>query len=555
MLKYEDLLAVLDSRVEGLKIRQVQESGRPDCGGFFNPEDGTAGLGGVALLGYAYLLEESRYFLNEELRQRILLAAEYGRRTRRPSGRFDLLITNFDSAPDTAFLVQALAPVVQMGRRTRDEGAAQVAATLGELIRTAVPGMVSGGFHTPNHRWVLVSALAQALELFPDLDAIDTIEAYLAETIDINADGEYSERSTGVYNAVCNRSLRLAATALQRPELLQAVRLNLDFSYHLLHPDASVVTSISSRQDRGSRVVPVGLADSYYALARLDGNGFYAAVADWLCASADPDMPWMLQPFAEHPEWRLDELEREPLLANYARSYPESGLWRVRRGALSATVAAGLSTPFSLRWGSAELVGVKLSSTYFATGQFRGEDFSVSAGRARLHHYGRNLLYQEKAYDQPVYWLPVEAEVNAANWQEARGRRRTFTLPPLEVDLEVKEVAKGFDLQITTSNGLEGVPFQIECVFEPGGELEMESGLIRATADHTIFLKEGYAVYRVGDDTISVGPGALEHRMWHMRNSEPAPQAFRLLIALMTPLDRVLEVRCGTWVPTAWELL
>ena len=149
MLKYEDLLAVLDFRVEGLKIRQVQESGRPDCGGFVNPEDGTAGLGGVAVLGYAYLLEESRYFLNDELRQRILLAAGFGRRTRRPSGRFDLLITNFDSAPDTAFLVQSLAPVVQMGRRTRDEGATQVAAALGELICAAVPGMISGGFHTP----------------------------------------------------------------------------------------------------------------------------------------------------------------------------------------------------------------------------------------------------------------------------------------------------------------------------------------------------------------------------------------------------------------------
>lgn len=108
-------------------------------------------------------------------------------------------------------------------------------------------------------------------------------------------------------------------------------------------------------------------------------------------------------------------------------------------------------------------------------------------GRARLHHYGRNLLYQEKAYDQPVYWLPIEAEVNAANWQEVRGRRRTFTLPPLEVDLEVREVAKGFDLHITTSNGLEDVPFQIKCVFEPGGELELESGLIQATADHTVF--------------------------------------------------------------------
>ena len=151
--------------------------------------------------------------------------------------------------------------------------------------------------------------------------------------------------------------------------------------------------------------------------------------------------------------------------------------------------------------------------------------------------------------------MPIEAEVNAANWQEVRGRRRTFTLPPLEVDLEVREVAKGFDLHITTSNGLEGVPFQIECVFEPGGELALESGLIQAMDDHTVFLKKGHAVYRVGEDAISVGPGALEHRMWHMRNSEPAPQAFRLLIALMTPVDRVLEVWGGAWSPAVRGLL
>ena len=76
-------------------------------------------------------------------------------------------------------------------------------------------------------------AMAEAQVLFPELSVGETIEAYLNEGIDINADGEYIERSTGVYNAVCNRALRFAARILERPELLEPVRRNLDLSYHL----------------------------------------------------------------------------------------------------------------------------------------------------------------------------------------------------------------------------------------------------------------------------------------------------------------------------------
>ena len=558
MLKYEELIPLLDARVDALMDQQVLDSSRPDCGGFASREEGLVGGSGlsvVAMLAYAYLLEESRHFQDAELLDRILLAAAYGRRVQRPSGRFDLVTTNFDSAPDTAFLVQAIAPVVKAARQQASASAGRIDAALGELIRRAAPGMVRGGFHTPNHRWVLVSALAQALELFPDLEVADTISAYLAESVDINADGEYIERSTGVYNAICNRSLRLAAAALQRPELLEPVRANLDFSYHLLHPDGTVVTSISRRQDRDTRVVPAGLVDSYYALGRLDNNGFYAAVADWLFARGGAGLPWTLHLFVEHPEWRQDDLPRAPLPGSYARAYPASGLWRVRRERFSATAAAGLTTPFSLRCGEVELKAVKFCSTYFATGQFAGEDFSAGEGKVRLHHAGRNPLYQEKDYDRPVYWLPIAEKVDAENWQEVRGRRQTFTLPPLAVDLEIREVEKGFDLHLKTAGGLDGVPFQIECVLAPGGELEFESGVVQGGAGHTAFLKKGYATYRVDDDAITMGPGALEHRMWQMRNSEPSPEAFRVLIALMTPVDRVLEIRCGAWSPVAQAMV
>ena len=305
MLTYDALLPLLDAQVESILSRQVLDRSLPDCGGFVDEGmAGGTGVGHVVPLSYAYLLGGSRHFRSSEVVERILLGAEFGRKARRASGRFDLIITNFDSAPDTGFLVQSMAPVVRAAREDGDDaGAGEIAEALGELIRTAAPGMASGGFHTPNHRWVLVAALSQARALFPDLDVMGTIEAYLAETIDINADGEYTERSTGVYNAVCNRSLRIAAEALDRPELLDPVRKNLDLSYHLLHADGTVVTSVSRRQDRGQRAIPVGLVDSYYAMARMESNGFYAAVADWLFHLQPGGLPWTLHPFLEHPEW------------------------------------------------------------------------------------------------------------------------------------------------------------------------------------------------------------------------------------------------------------
>ncbi|MCY3667046.1 MAG: hypothetical protein OXH81_15390 [Gemmatimonadetes bacterium] len=550
MIAYAPLVGELDQQVKGVLTRQVLDAESPHRGGFMDGDRlvGSQSISAVASLGYAYLLAESRHYRSEEFLQRILLAAEFARRHRKPSGCFDLLTTNFDSAPDTGFVVQAIAPVVFAARQQAadDAGAAAIAEALGELIQTGAPGMVAGGFHTPNHRWVLVAALAQAQALYPELEVSTTVDAYLGEGIDINADGEYSERSTGVYNAVVNRALIRAAQVLARPDLLEPVRRNLDLSYHLLHADATAVTSISTRQDRDTRAVPTGLADGYHALAHLDDNGLYAAVADWLVARGGSGLV-CLPNYVLYPEWRATCIERTPLPEHYSRVYPASGLWRVRRGAVSATAAAGLTAPFSVVCGQAELAAVKISSTYFATGQFIGEEFAEADKGVRMQHKGRNRIYPEKDYVGGIYWLPIAEQVNAQNWREVRGRRATYELPPLEVELHAEEVAGGFDLHIRSTGGMDGVPFQIEGVFEPGGTLEMDSALVEGRAGHTIFLKAGYALYRVGDDAIRLGPGAMEHTMWRMRNSEIDEGRLRVLIALRTPVARTLEIRCGQW--------
>lgn len=543
MFTYERCLPLLNRAVDALLTRQVMDKDDLRYGGFVSDGlDGASNVSSLSTYGYAYLLEGSKYEGSEEVVDRIRLGAEWSRRVRRPSGNYDLVTTNFDSSPDTGFIVNALAPVVKVARtRAGDDGAAAIANEIGEIIRAATPGMVHGGFHTPNHRWVLVSALAQAFDLFPDLDGKDVIDRYLDETIDINADGEYTERSTGVYNAICNRFLRIAADRLNRPELLEPVRRNLELSYHLLHADGSVVTSISTRQDRGQKTIPVGLVDSYYALARAEENGFFAACADWLFDLNPGGVPWVMHPFLEHPEWREDDLEREPLPDSYSKLYPVSGMWRVRRGKASATAAKGITAPFSLNYGDVQLTSVKVCASYFAVAQFRATTLEGDETGVTLADPGRGSVQ-----DSPGYYQPIGKPVTSETWSDVRRGRPHNALPPFAATLSIVEVDGGFDLRVV-ADAYDGVPFQVAFDFVPGGELDMEAGAVRGTAGEVALLKSGYATYHVGNDAVSVGPGSYGHRMWVMRGSEPGTGLFRVLLTNVTPVDQAIEIRYGAW--------
>ena len=545
MLNYDMLVANLDDRVEALLPQQVMDISRSDCGGFGSAGYGMVGgsqIGSVQVLGFAWLLEGSRYYGDADILERLILGAQFARSVRRPSGLFDLVTTDWDSGPYTAFLVQALAPMVKAAQKSQLKGADEVADVWGEIIQATGHSMAKGGFNTPNHRWVLVSALSQALDLFPDLDVMPAIDSYLAETIDINPDGEYTERSTGVYNAICNRSLRLAAEMLDRPDLLEPVRRNLDTSYHLLHADGSVVTSLSRRQDRGTDVIPTGMVDSYYTLARRDGNGLFASIADWLASYAGAGLPWSLEPFLSHPEWREDDLPREPLSDDYHKVYPSSGVYRVRRGKLSATAATGITAPFSLKYGQAELRAVQVCGCYFGLAQFNAETLTEADGRIVL-----GFPCKGRRHDGPVYYHPVGRPVSMDEYADLRTKREVTVLPPLEMSLAIEEVTSGFDLQLVTSEPFDNIPVQIAFDFAPGGIFDFENGIAQGNAGKVFFLQDGLGIYHVGQDAISVGPGAFAHRMWDMRNSESAPHAFRVLMTFTTPVNHMVQIRCGTW--------
>ncbi|MCX7669456.1 MAG: hypothetical protein N2439_05230, partial [Anaerolineae bacterium] len=233
-LTLADVLPFLERRVDELALCQIADPRHPDYGALVAPEYGmTWGqLDAGFITGCAYRLlaahalgEEPRIAAAHALLPAALRAAEALLRSQRASGLLDLITVNYDSSPDTGFTVQQLCTVIELGRSTAadDPHWSALLARIEQFIRRAVPGLMDGGFHTPNHRWVIASALAQAGRLFPDLDVRRTVDAYLAEGIDLDAEGFFIERSVGVYDAVNDRSLLLIAENYGWPGAPEAV--------------------------------------------------------------------------------------------------------------------------------------------------------------------------------------------------------------------------------------------------------------------------------------------------------------------------------------------
>ena len=570
----ERILQLLTSRATAALRLQVQDRGRLEDGAFVSAEFGMADpfthaqdLRDVLIV---LLADGSPLQCDAHCFDAAMAGLEFLRRRQRPSGRIDLSSTNFDSPPDTAFTLEWLCPALDLARGSISAGgllgdqARVIARELEAYLLPAARGVNGAGATTPNHRWCCCAALAHAMRQFPgEIDAAGYINAFLAETIDQTEDGEYSERSMGIYNAVVNRSLRRIADHFDRPDLLDNVRRNLDLSLAFLLDDGSIVTNASHRRDRGKRTVPVGLAASFFDLAMRDNNGRYATAADLLIDSPEANVGESNQ-FELFPQHQCKQVHPLPLPDDFARTYRAGRFHRIRRGAFSATIAGDTlepgtlqsghititptdgpnhnTTPLLLQWGSIRIRSVKICAAMWARGQFIGDEFHEIAGGVRLIHRGRNHVEYASA-------LPLNRPVPVGTFYEALKDRETVPVPPLDMTLDVVEVAGGLDLRLMTDVAVDHVPLQIEIAFEGQGEWETNDGVSQVGPGMTTILKAGNGVFRRGADAVQIGPGNCGHRMWQMRGSEVTADSFRVLLTYQTPVDTVLQFRVGAYRP------
>ncbi|WP_432562379.1 hypothetical protein [Kineococcus sp. SYSU DK003] len=442
---------------------------------------------------------------------------------------------NLHTPPDSAFVVNDLCPVLDLLQRDDWNRTRDVREELRTVLALASDALVVGGVHTPNHRWEISSALARLHALVPRPGQLERIGEWLAEGVDIDADGQYSERSPNYAFAVTNPSLLTIARLTDRVELRAHVRRNLDLHLLCLEDDGTLETVQSRRQDQKEVRDSSDALMVYREMAIRDGDGRYARfVLDQLARTDEPARAADGDAWAEvlaHPDVAAPLPAPVPLGTEGTHVLAGSGLVRYRRGSSTASVfggadlvddpdrpgaiASGLATnPTFLRFrhGAAVLSSVRFAPRFFSWGHFRSQGIEVGDdGTVTLRQNMTGGYYQPlppaARRGSGEYDLELEGRFWAAmsfseREREARVLETTVVVRPVGGNVE-----NGFDLEFTVGGTEEpgDVPATVELAFLGDGTLEGTEVLDAEAGTHQ--LVAGWGSWRVGDDEVRFGPG------------------------------------------------
>jgi hypothetical protein len=538
------LVRANDDLVRRYLPRQERQPGHRWRGGIAN-EHGihTAGeaAGFVSVLASASAARDSAFFESPELVEPLHMAIRYLRTAQHADGTIDLPSTNFHSPPDTGFVLDLLCPAATILRTLQWQAHDQLRADLDAFIVDAGRALDTGGVHTPNHRWVVSAALARVNALFPDQRHVARIDQWLAEQIDIDPDGQFTERSTTVYSPIVDRCLLTMARLLDRPALNEPVRRNLEMTLYYVHPNGEVATEGSLRQDRYQRGTMRRYYYAYRRLAQIDRDGRFAAMARQIETTAGAELAGELPAFLDEPALQQPMPPGAPLPASYSKVFSHSGIARIRRDEVSATILAGNPVFFSFRKGSAVLEAVRVAAAFFGKGQFAGERLEVGNGRFVL----RQSL--EGPYFQPItadrlgdVTGQVRMEPNGTLRVEPGTGRARSNVQRLETVAEIVEANGAFTIALSII-GTDHVPVSLELAFRHGGTLKgVES--VPGTSD--TFLLRGEAAQFVHDGrVIEFGPGRVEHTWTALRGAVPRWDGQSVYVTGFTPFTLALHIR------------
>ena len=431
---------------------------------------------------------------------------------------------NRQSPPDTAFILEYICPAAAILKSNKQADLVLLKDKLKKFILNAGEAMVTGGVHTPNHRWVICAALANINSLYPDVRYVRRIDEWLAEGIYINQDGHYSERS-GIYSAVIDKALITMARLLNRPQLLDIVQKNLTTYFYYTEPNGDLVTVDSKRQDQFMNLKVTNFYLQYRYMAIRTHNPMFAYMADTigkLPEFTNDILSNSLAFFMENDELRK-QISVEGKVANdFEKFFAISNLARIRRGKTSVTLFGGNDKPVMIvsgrssnpnflmyRKGDAILKYMRLSTSFFRMGYF-SSDGIIKEGN-------KYILKETKEAD---YYQPLAEE-----FRKADGDYKLSESPDgrfwnkMDFDSRTKSNVKKqvTVIEITEDNGTLNLDFKVDG--PPNVEVTIEmcfkegSSITGATLDEkkNYFLKSGFGALSTGTDTIQFGPGKGEH--------------------------------------------
>lgn len=535
------LLAQLDGRIERLMARQVLEESSGDYGGFMEDdlhvESRQCGFD-LSALACGYVTKDSAHYLSERVKAALTAALAYLRAHQRPGGCVDLLSCNVASAPDTAFMINAVLNAWWLLERCEDARAAWLRPALLRLIDSAASGIAAGGFHTPNHRWAIAACLLHCAKITGRRELEARARAYLREGLDVNEDGEFAERSAGNYNQVNDDQMLRLYMATGDRTFLHAAEKNLEMMYCYIDPDGSVFTNNSTRQDMGKKIY----LDTYYPLYLMAGYFLgredFGAMAEWIYQDCRRRGTW-----PDGVEWLLllpqmdgfgAQAPFEPPFLRYDRLFEHSDIARVRRGGFSLTLMRGKPNFLYFQSGALPL--------YMAIYQNLCDQRNFVPETLQRTERGFRLSGRAPVW----YYQPFDQKPQTSDWWRMdNAARERLTAEGLHTLVEAELTEEGVRLHIRTQ-GVDRLPVRVEIGLLPGGRIRTQhfTQLMRAGEQVTI-LDGDIEITGPRGDALAIGPAFGSHDIRaRMGGAYPLSDAcYTVLLTGYTPVDRTIFIR------------
>lgn len=506
----------------------------PPAQGYVEPCHSAEAASGLLTV---YLNPDSSHCGSPQVLDSARLYLEHLLQAQHADGTIDLRCTNYHCSSTIAFTIHNFGYMWRIFEQRTDltRAETQVRDLARQYIVAGAEGMLNGGFHTPNHRWVLVSALSLLYRILDDGRLLEEAERYLAEGIDCDEFGEYTERSVGVYNIAVNRSLLIAAEELDRPELLECVAANLDSVQRYWEPDDTLYTFSSRRQDYGTEAVPLAYYDNYLlAGLRLD-NPVYLHLADRIHSLAlDRGQPVnALLLFMSRPQLRHRALVTEAPAFSCHQNNTRAGVVRIRDGQCSLSLLAGNTHFLKYQVGGNSLY-MRCATTFF------GDRGRLIAERIQPLADGYRLRYTSDW----GYKRPLDSRPDSPLWEDLdHGSRADVQMQHLDLCCDV-HWDDGDVLLDLTAEGPEDLLIKLDFIYKAGGVLDTDGAQVPGLENGYALHKSGTATYSLGHDSIAVGEGLAEHAYARtMRGGEdPDPGTFTVYMAGHLPLFRHIRI-------------
>lgn len=499
---YEIIKKDTEKRVEIAMMNQLLDASHPNYGGFIND----SGFVQVKITMYrvstmttVYCNKETKYYHDPEILRRILLGLNYVERFQHENGLFDYVTCNFYSAPDTAFCIKILLPQLHYlhdYKQTEEEN--RIYEQMYRILKKAAFGLLEGGFHTPNHRWAIASALYECGVFFDEEPLKKAADVYLIEGIDCNEDGEYSEKSAGNYNRVNNDAMISLSIYKNDPSYEENAIRNLKLMLYYQEPNDSVFTANSTRFDKDHLCYPEEYYMEYLYLGMKYkipeflqmANSIFRIIKEKQIPSPDCLIEFML-----HKEYIDYEYDQEYETKPYWRMYKDSGILRAGRKEYTYTVLNGKSN-FLYFQNQTIKMEMKLGGSYFEHRAFVSET---------MEEYGNHGCHLKQIM-RGWYYLPFKEKPESSDWWKMdQTKREKKHGPDMQIDVFVVEKDGGIDVTIQTK-GQPGAPWRVELAFSGITNFKGKQMYLPVTGSESLVIRDGMIEAGNQMDALVIGP-------------------------------------------------